>query len=186
MSASAQAALRLRRLLAKQTQDVKEMEVELQERETEREHLLQLLRYKEQILQQESFAAERLRAALCSAKGCKQYYILLCVLRSWRDAALRSSSRRGLTQAKEQSIEVVLRHACGALAMGLRQVTNRRMANAMYELWLHAEGQRLAVAAEEADARLPPTWEPDIANLNADEVSASREGEAEELSELGE
>ena len=68
---------------------------------------------------------------------------------------------------------MVLRHACGALAMGLRQVTNRRMANAMYEpgiqlvlspdvtsldfllleprrlrLWLHAEGQRLAVAAE--------------------------------------
>ena len=31
----------------------------------------------EQILQQESFAAERLRAALCSAKGCKQCPLLL-------------------------------------------------------------------------------------------------------------
>ncbi|CAE7534050.1 pkgB [Symbiodinium pilosum] len=143
MSASAQAALRLRRLLAKQTQEVKEMEVELQDREAERLHLLQLLKYKEQILQQESFATERLRAALYSAKGCKQYYLMLCVLRSWRDATLRANSRRGLAQAKEQGVEVVLRHACGALAMGLRQLVNRRIADAMHELWLHAAAKRL-------------------------------------------
>ncbi|CAE7476593.1 pkgB [Symbiodinium microadriaticum] len=158
MSAPAQAAQsRLRRLLAKQTQDVKDLEVELQQREAERVHLLQLLKYKEQILQQESFAAERLRTALCSAKGCKQYYLMLCVLRCWRDAALRANSCRGLARAKEQSVEVVIRHACSALAMGLRQVTSRRMEDAMHELWLHAAAHRLQAPTAEATARdFPP------------------------------
>ncbi|CAE7602365.1 pkgB [Symbiodinium sp. CCMP2456] len=198
MSAPAQAAQsRLRRLLAKQTQDVKDLEVELQEREAERVHLLQLLKYKEQILQQESFAAERLRTALCSAKGCKQYYLMLCVLRCWRDAALRASSCRGLARAKEQSVEVVLRHACSALAMGLRQVTSRRMEDAMHELWLHAAAHRLQVAAVEATARdFPPPLpvkqetaakrghelDSGIANLSLGE--AASDPRHEELSEL--
>eukprot|EP00439_Symbiodinium_sp_Y106_P074316 s965_g14.t1 len=199
MSAPAQAAQsRLRRLLAKQTQDVKDLEVELQEREAERVHLLQLLKYKEQILQQESFAAERLRTALCSAKGCKQYYLILCVLRSWRDAALRGNSRRTLARAKEQSVEVVLRHACSALAMGLRRVTSRRMEDAMHELWLHAAAQRLQVATAEATARdfAPPLpvkqaaaksgheLDSGIANLSL-EATAS-EPRHEQLSELAE
>ena len=35
--------------------------------------------------------------------------------------------------AQEQGVEVVLRHACGALAMALRQAASRRMADALHE-----------------------------------------------------
>ena len=56
------------------------------------------------------------------------------MLRHAESAYQRSGSDAALAlPEQEQGVEVVLRHACGALAMGLRQLVNRRIADAVHE-----------------------------------------------------